>query len=470
MTRCLTSVITLFSPMAKGVKLMRQERINDAISFFNGLVARKKSLPDAYYNLGKCYFKTGMLRKAKEAFLALLSYPVTDETVRGILEITNWRMLASNRYCNNWPSFSCDGSKVAFVSARRDTNGNGKLDPDDCCGIYIYDLESDTEIAIVDDDFHNMMPVFSPDGGRLAYLSARKERVSDPMPGQGSAHGLYIMNLDAGTEEKLLDSSFKVKHVTFSSNGENLIFSCWRPGHDTSAIYSMNLANRTMEILVPGVHESTFPSVAASGNKLVYSSWRRDTNDDGVINIRDNSGIYLRDMRLSTEQNIAPDIYNNTFPVFSPNGYDVLFLSARRDTDGDGRITSQDNSGIYLWDSVLKQERCIVSDRFYNKFAGFTPDGKEIVFLSHWCTRKCKAEAVDYFQNKGIYLCNLYGKGVRQIVSDKFYGCRCPAISPKGDFVVYVSWRNDTNRGLYCACLKRLPSKKELREWIDSLQ
>jgi len=463
-------MINLFSPVAKGVRLMRDERINDAISFFSDCVAKKRCLPDAYYNLGKCFFKNGMLRKAQDAFTALLSYPVSDETVRGILEITNWRMLASNRYCNNWPCFSGDGGRVAFVSARRDMNSDGKIDSSDCGGIYIYDIESGTEAAVVDDDFHNMMPVFSPDGGRLAYLSARRERQSDPVPGQSGAHGLYIMNLDSGAEEKLLDSSFKVKHVTFSNDGEKLIFSCWRPGHDTSAIYAMSLATRTMEILVPGLHESTFPSVAPSGTRLVYSSWRRDTNNDGIINIRDNSGIYLRDLHLSTEQNIAPDIYNNAFPVFSPDGHDVLFLSARRDTDGDGRITSQDNSGIYLWDSARGRERCVVSDKFYNKFAGFTPDGREIVFLSHWCTRKCKAEAADYFENKGIYLCNIYGKGVRQIVSDKYYGCRCPAISPRGDSVVYVSWRNDTNRGLYCAHLRRLPSKKELREWISGLQ
>lgn len=447
---------------------MRQQNYVKAISCFNSLIKKNIRLPESYLNIAKCYFKLGNLAEVKINLHKALDLKYSNDFTHRILEITNWKMLASYNYFNNWPVFSPDGRTLAYVSARQDTNKDGKIDALDCGGIFLVDIDTGNEKCVVLDNYFNSQPVFSSDGRKLVYLSVRKHMQDDSDIVDHQANpGLYMLDLETMREVELLDDSYRAKHCTFTPDGKKLIFSCWRPRDSNSAIYEYDIHNHKMEVLVTSNYENTFPSVSNNGKRLVFSAWRRDTNKDGLVNIRDNSGIYIKDLDYGVESIIASDEYNNAFPTFSPDGNKILFLSVRNDTNEDGVINSLDNPGIYIYDLIREKERCVVSDEHFNKFASFTPDGRGVVFLSSWRGASVDREVRDYFENKGIYMLSLSNGLVKQVVSDKHYGCRYPVISPDGDKVTYISWRKNTNRGIFLADLNRLPDREELHKFID---
>ena len=180
------------------------------------------------------------------------------------------------------------------------------------------------------------------------------------------------------------------------------------------------------------------------------------------MTFRDNTGIHLYNLVQEHEYQLVRDNFDNLFPVFSPDGRYIAFLSHRRDTNRDGKIDSLDNPGIYLYDLTTGKERMVVSDEHYNKFPTFSFDSKRLVYIGSWRGRM--VEERGFFENKGIYSVEVSGKNEIQIVSDKYYGCREVVSSPVDSHIAYISWGKGTNRGLYLADIERLPSLAELRK------
>ncbi|MFH1367929.1 MAG: tetratricopeptide repeat protein [Elusimicrobiota bacterium] len=457
----------LFSPLRKGIKLMMQQKYDDAALYFIEIIKKKPNFSEAYFELGRCCYKKGDYEAAKSNFHRLIDLKCTDSIIEGILEMTNWRMISSTQYFNNWPSFSSDGKWLAYVSVRRDTNGDGKMNASDCGGIYMFNTETGQEQYLVSDEYFNSQPVFSPDGTKILYLSARKPMQGERAISQNSSHGLYLLDLNTSEETELLEPGFRSKHAKFSADGKHVIFSGWRPTEQNSGIYSLDIKTKKLDVLVTGFYENTSPFMTRGADKIVYSSWRSDTNGDGVIDLRDNSGIFIKDLLDKTEMLVSSDEYNNSFPSFSPDGKKILYLSVRRDTNRDGIIDSTDNAGIYVFDLANNKEYCVMDDSSFNKFPSFTPDGQSIVFISNWRRSLLKREIRDFYENKGVYVIDMYIKRTRRIVSEKYYGNRSPVVSPAGGTVAYISWRKDTNRGLFLANMNRLPTKKEMHNLID---
>ena len=183
-------------------------------------------------------------------------------------------------------------------------------------------------------------------------------------------------------ETKLLGEEYKIKHPKFFPDGQKIVFCCWRKGDKNSGLFYYDIPRARLEVIVPSVYEHTYPSVSNQGNKIVFSSWRSDTNHDSSIDLRDNSGIFIRDLATNLDVMIGSDEYNNSFPSFSPDGNKVGFLSLRKDTNADGVIDSFDNSGIYIYDLIKKKETCVVNDEYYERFLNFSATGDKIIFLS----------------------------------------------------------------------------------------
>lgn len=454
----------LSNPTKDGLKLMQERRYAEAIAFFTQLLAKKPKLAEAHLNLGKCFFIQERYPEAKIHLLKALELKKTNDIIQGILEVTNWKMLAPSKYFNSSPRFSPDGKQVVYVSARKGVDEGAVVTQLDNGGIYICDIETGKERCVVPDSYNNSLPIFSPNGKKLIYISAR------PKEGESSSDdnpALYIMDLDTGNEKMLLDESYKIKHPIFSPDSKKLIFGCWRRGEKNSAIYSLEINTGKMDILIMGNYENTFPSISIQGDKLIFSSWRRDTNGDGSIDIRDNSGLYMKDIVNNVEFVIAKDDYNNSFPSFSPDGNKVVYLSVRRDTNGDGKIDTFDNPGIYIYDHNERKEYCIVNDDYFCKFPSFAMFGQKIVFVSNLRSPTEYHMIRGYFEFKGIYLVDIKKRNITKILSELCYGTRSLVVSPMGDKVAYVSWHHDTARGLYVAYLDRLPTPDEAKQFIE---
>jgi Tol biopolymer transport system component len=450
------------NPVKRGVKLMSEKNYREAYGLFSSLVEKKMHLADAHFYLGACSFELRDFVKAKVNLHQALELNSSPERIAEILEYTNWRMVSSWKFYNSYHVFSPDGSRLAYVCAKQDSNQDWKINSMDNSGIYIYDLASGSEECVVNPEYLNNRLCFSADGKAIAYISNR------PKGPQGAIRpALYLINLET-LEQTELVKEFNVKYHLFTPDGRAIIFSGWKEGDKNSGIYSLNLETGLIETMVSNIFESTFPSISPFGDKLLYASWRKDSNGDGIIDFQDNSSIHLKDVFTGKEEVLVCSDCNNTFPVFSPDGNKILYLSVRRDTNGDGNMDSLDNAGIYLLDIKSGAEKCIVDDTFYNKFPVFSADGKNLIFVTSGCHFRLTCTQNDYFELKGIYLLDLERKEFRQIMSEKIYGSREPVVSPTGTLVAYTSWRKGTGRGLYVANFAELPSKTELHKWIDN--
>lgn len=448
------------------IKLLHNNKLEEAYRFGSELVNKYPVNPSIYTILAKISLRKNNLDECKKWLTKLTLLPnwYNKKTLWEILEITNWKMLMPNKYLCKEPQFSHDGQKIVFVCATRDTNGDGVINNDDLTGIYITDTEGRKTECIVEDKYYNSSPVFSPDGRYICFLSARRDTNGDNKINSKDWQGLYLLDLKSGEERLLIEDIYRPKHPSFSPDGRKIIFSCWRSTTAKSGIYEIDLKDFSLKTLVPDTYESVFPSYSPDGKYILYVSFC--TAEDTFGGPMQPCAIMIKNLSTDEVFCVSPAEYINSFPVFSHNGKKIAYLSKRRDTNNDGVINSLDNDGLYVYNLARKKEKCIHPDKYYNKYINFTYDDKYIVFLSTWHS-VYKEVGKDFFEYKGVYMIKSNGGKPKQIVSDKYYGSHSPCVSPTKYEVVYTSFRKGTLRGLYLAYLDRFPTKDEMIKIIQ---
>lgn len=193
------------------------------------------------------------------------------------------------------------------------------------------------------------------------------------------------------------------------------------------------------------------------GKRLAYVCAKQDTNNDGKINSLDYAGIYLYDLAAGTEECVVKPEYVNTRLSFSPDGRSLTYISHRpKGPHGPIRPT------LCFVDLETRVESELLKD-FNVKYAAFCPDGVKIYF-SGW---------KESDKNNGIYSYNLETGAIETVVPG-IYESTFPSVSPKGDYLLFASWREDTsgngkvdihdNSGIY---IKNLASGEE-KELVSS--
>ena len=271
--------------------------------------------------------------------------------------------------------------------------------------------------------------------------------------------GIYVLDLERGEERSLVPDEFQNKYPSFSPDGRHVVYTSWRNPHDRSGVWMVDPASGRETRLVSDRFDNAFPSWSPDGERVLFSTWRNDTNEDGRIDLQDNSELRIVEVRTQVERTLVEDRWNNMYAAWSPDGQRVAYLSRRRDTNGDGRIDSLDNCGLYVIEVDSRKERGVVPDSRYTKFPSFTPDGKSLAYLSS----PEAGQKAGYFDVKGVYLVDLSGKRERRVVSDEHFGCRHPVISPTGNSLAYLSWAQTSNRGIFLADISGSPTPEKLK-------
>lgn len=457
------SIFGKIKEVKRGKELLELRVFDEAIKQFSMAISKRKDI-DTYYLLAEAYFNTGDLANTKKALGEVIALGPSEEMIKKVCELTGMKRVVSDEYRNAFPAFSPDGNKIVFCNIRRDTNGDGVIDQKDNFGIYIIDADGKNERQVVNDDYQNTYPSFSPDGSKIVYLSRRRDTNGDSKIDLLDNPGIYIKDLDGRDEKCIVSDQYHNKFPSFSPDGDKILFVSWR-GYN-GGIYTIDIDGENEKKIVSDEYDNTFPSFSPNGQKIIYATWRRDTNRDGRIDLRDNSGIYIIDSDGKNEWEIVSDRYSNSFPVFSPDWTKIVYLSTRRDTNKDGKIDSLDNNGIYTCDIRGRKEKCIVTDEYYNKFPSFSPDGKNILFLSSGKLHR-RTPGEGFFGWKGIYTVDINGRNKRQVISGKYYGNTNPLFSPTQEKILYLAWRERTQRGIYLADANNLPNLQELKSLVE---
>jgi hypothetical protein len=192
--------------------------------------------------------------------------------------------LTQNPAFDGSPSWSPDGSKIAFSSER-----NGVLD------IYIMTAAGSLLANLTNHSAPDFTPAWSPDGSQIAFASER----------DGNAE-VYVMNAN-GTESMNLTRGPGQEHdPAWSPDGTRLLYTCnWNTNDeiwimDTEGNGKVNLTN----------HQATdrHPAWSPDGSQIVFSSNRDHHNSD----------IYIMDANGTNVVRLTDNEVEDAWPVWFP--------------------------------------------------------------------------------------------------------------------------------------------------------
>jgi Tol biopolymer transport system component len=108
------------------------------------------------------------------------------------------------------PTWSPDGSKIAFLSTR---DGNGE--------IYVMDADGSNEFNLSNNTAEDQHPAWSPDSSQIAFASARDGNWE-----------IYVMDSDGSNPVRLTNDPADDRHVLWSPDGLYIAFVSQRDPSD----------------------------------------------------------------------------------------------------------------------------------------------------------------------------------------------------------------------------------------------
>ena len=206
----------------------------------------------------------------------------------------NQRRITVSRQLNLTPAWSPDGRALAYTTYRPSP---------DIVVSFIYQglLQNPTKGVGT-----NYIPVFSPDGTRIAFMSGR-----DGNP------EIYVMNVDGSNLRRLTNHPAGDGTPTWSPNGAQLAFVSDRTG--TPQIYMMAADGSNVRRLTTNESWADQPTWSpAPFNDIAYAARTGPAFD-----------IKIYDLATGQTRQITMGEGSNERPSYSPNGRHLAFTSTR---------------------------------------------------------------------------------------------------------------------------------------------
>jgi TolB protein len=186
------------------------------------------------------------------------------------------------------PSWSPDGSKVAYVSFEQKKPV-----------IYVQDLVTGGRKVIVNQKGSNSAPSWSPDGSQLAVALSKDGHTQ-----------VYSVNADGSNLRRLSNSNGIDTEPQYSADGQTIYFTSDRSGGPQ--IYKMSASGGNAQRVTFNGSYNISPRVSSDGKTLAWVSQR--------------GGFDLYAMNLASGQELKL-ADNATEPSFSPNGKYIMYAS-----------------------------------------------------------------------------------------------------------------------------------------------
>ena len=213
-----------------------------------------------------------------------------------------------------------------------------------------------------------LMPSWSPDGRRIAFLSSR-----------GGTPGIFVMNADGSGETRLTSSPRVDEHPSWSPDGQQVVFN--RGGGDDIEIFVINTDGTGLTQLTnsPPPVWNYDPRWSPDGRQIAFTS-----NRDGTIEI------YVMNPDGSAQTRLTNGPRQNQQPSWSPDGTQIVFSSLQ---DHYFQLFVMNADG-----SALTQ---VTTSQNLHVEPSWSPDGRRIAFTSA----------------SGIYVVNADGTGGSQLTT-----------------------------------------------------
>jgi tricorn protease len=306
---------------------------------------------------------TDLIHRLPRHFLSYFAFVMVLTTVLSI-SIVAQTFSAAQPYFTE-PALSPDGAEIAFVSGG---------------DIWTVPAAGGEARLLVSHPANESRPWYSPDGRRLAFISART--------GNGD---IYVLTLDSGDLKRLTFDDSNDQLDGWSADGRWLYFtSSSRDISGMNDIFRVSVDGGTpMQVSADAYLNEYFsaPSpdggaVAFTGYGFGFSQWWRK----GHSHI-DESEIWL--MRFGAKpsyEQISEGGAKEVWPMWSKDGRTIYYVSDRsgaqnvwaRDLSGKPRQITQFKDGRVLWPSIAYDGRTILFERNFQIWKVDTGNGRAV--------------------------------------------------------------------------------------------
>ena len=300
------------------------------------------------------------------------------------------------------PSFSPDGTQIAFASGR---DGNAEL--------YTINLDGSNLRRLTFNPTVDSHPAFSPDGTQILFSSDRENENVD----------FYVMNADGGGLVKMTNwdrSNEAAGPGGWSPDGTKIAFTSDRNGKDDIYVVSAETVRTKLVFSDTGFDIRSF-SYSPEGNKIAYSQELDDRS--GELRTLD---LDSRQVRLVTKTELP-----SSAPDWSPE-HDLIAFHDRVSGNSEVRVVKPDGSGL----------QTLTNDPSSDTGPSWSPDGKYLSFIT------TRGESLQVPQ---LYLMNADGTEPRPVTPRKGWE-GAPGWTPDGQQIVFVCDRMDSPGNLLDVC------------------
>jgi Tol biopolymer transport system component len=236
---------------------------------------------------------------------------------------TNEKRLTNTSAYEGEPSFSPDDSKIVFISERINA-AYGK--------IYIMKADGSNQRQLTYGNSYDFAPKFSPDGRKIIFVRDQGEYQTD----------IYIIDIDGSNQQRLTYDENPKGYLHFLKGGKKISFSSINLKTQESEIYEINTdgSNPTLILKLP----------------LGYSEAAYSPDEEKIVLISSNTTDYFKDFYTRTEvfimnsdgthiRQLTDTKTYKSYPTFSSDGKEIMFLSHEKDGRGKGQIIIMNSDG-----------------------------------------------------------------------------------------------------------------------------
>ncbi len=346
-------------------------RYNDAVEQLRKASQLYAAQPEertaARFELARTYLRFGDRTSAFRVLRLIQRSSSDPETLHKIIDLVGdryrTRQLTHGDSDNYSPTFSPDGTQIAFASFRTD---NGE--------IYLMDLNGRIHQRVTyTTDFNDSSPVFLKTPNYLFYSSEPKSSrdVKVVIQSSGSTPiyaGFNLTHIHSKITREVLPVTFGARAPRASPAGNQIVYESNVDGN--LELYLLDLDGVDLARFTPEDIEhkritfnetddgsSTF---FPDGKRIVFVSSRNEVNQ-----------LYTVDIDGQNETHFNPSGHDCYNPTVSPDGKTIAYVSER-----------DDDWEIYLIDANGKNERRVTNGIGRSIQPAFSPDGRHLVFVS----------------------------------------------------------------------------------------
>ncbi len=227
-----------------------------------------------------------------------------------------------------FPAVSPDGKWIAFASKR-----SGNMD------IWVKPVAGGSAIQITTHKSDDIMPCWAPNGKNLVFVSYREDAQGDLwiVPIKMKKYGVFA-NGEPLRITKYLGADL---YPAFSPDGKYLAFASDRDGE--SRLYVIRM--RDWSFFQLSSMKATHPSWSPDGKYLCFAAFLPPKNLGQIF--VGSIDFAVSNIAINNVQAVTEGSTNDAFPSWHPKRNEIYFTRYARDTNGDGKLTPEDQPELW---------------------------------------------------------------------------------------------------------------------------